>query len=282
MKRMNIFYFVALVFLGLQGVVNGAEKMSLLKNGVYKNVGLSAGYYYYGEVDRRGDFVMRMDTAPLGVFGSLGKAYENGLKLDALAEINASIGLYTGAVLDTSNANRDGQSLQTLIGNTFIKGVGRVGYDVLKSFSSASLYLQSGFGYYFNWTNFLSIPRLQGYAYIPLEVEGQVALSEKLALDYALGYNLFLFGNHYTNGYGWGYSGALDTTQTKGLGGIAKVGFSFFNKDGEKNSFGVIYEFWSVEGSNPARLTDYTGKDVALYEPKNTSHIVRFYYSWDF
>ncbi|MGI0439040.1 hypothetical protein ACRE1S_00650 [Helicobacter himalayensis] len=282
MKRMKTFYFVIFMLLGLQGVMMGAEKMSVLRNDVYKNVGLSVGYYYYGEVDRRGDFLMRIDTASFGVFGNLGKVYQNGLKLDALAEINASNGVYTGAVLDTSNANRDGQSLRSFIGNVFIKGNARAGYDVLKSVSRASLYLQSGFGYYFNWTNFFSIPRLQGYAYIPLEVEGQIALSKRLSFDYTLGYNLFLFGNHYTNGWGWGFSGALDTTQTKGFGGIAKIGFSFFNKVGEKNSFGVMYEFWSLEGSNPTMLTDYTGKNVALYEPKNTSHIVRFYYSWDF
>lgn len=38
---------------------------------------------------------MRMDTVPFGVLGNLGKVYENGLKLDVLAEINASIGLYS-------------------------------------------------------------------------------------------------------------------------------------------------------------------------------------------
>ncbi|WP_066389284.1 hypothetical protein [Helicobacter himalayensis] len=93
---------------------------------------------------------------------------------------------------------------------------------------------------------------------------------------------IFLFGNHYTNVYIYGFSGALNITQTKGFGGVAKIGFSFFNKVGEKNSFGIMYEFWSLEGSNLTALTDYTGKSVALYEPKNTSHIVRFYYSWDF
>ncbi|OBV28463.1 hypothetical protein BKN38_09755 [Helicobacter sp. CLO-3] len=123
---------------------------------------------------------------------------------------------------------------------------------------------------------------MQGYLYIPLELEGQIVLGRRWSLDYKGGYNLFLLGNHLTNGTGAGNSGSLDTLQKHGFGASGKIGASFVSAQGFVNRFGVSYDYWSIEASDPATLTDYTGSVVRLYEPKNQTHIIRLYYEFGF
>lgn len=258
------------------------QESPMIKSGSYKAIGITTGYYYYGEVDRLGDEVMHVDLNPMGIYGNLGYVFSHGLRLDFWLDINSALGTYTGGILDTANAERDGKPVKSIFGNMFFDSKLRAGYDLLAFTERASAYLQSGVGYYFNWSNVLINPRLQGYLYIPLELEGQIALGRRWSLDYKGGYNLFLLGNHLTNGTGSGYSGSLDTLQKRGFGASGKIGASFVSAQGFVNRFGASYDYWSIEASDPATLTDYSGSIVRLYEPKNTTHIIRLYYEFVF
>ncbi len=95
------------------------QESPIIKNGFYKAIGVTTGYYYYGEVDRRGNEVMHLDMNPLGIYGNLGYVFSRGLRLDFWLDINSAFGTYTGGILDTGNAERDGQALKTSMANMF-------------------------------------------------------------------------------------------------------------------------------------------------------------------
>lgn len=285
--------FIAFVacFLALGGQNKSYAESSLLKNGLYKSLGIGAGYYYYGEIDTQGKPVMNLDFGLFNVYGNIGYVASGGFKIDFLLDANIALGQYTGGVLDTSDESKDGKRLVSFMTNSFYHGEFKIGYNFLKPFlvERASLYLQGGLGYYFNRTDLLSMDRLQGYLYIPIQLEGEAELSEKWALNYMGGLNAFILGNHLSTSTKWHYSKNLDVLQSEGFGAKAFIGATYKTRDDKINSFRLVYEYWSVEGSPAVAMSDYTGnpltkdgKPIALYEPKNSSHILTIQYIWNF
>lgn len=262
------------------------KSSDLLKSGFYKSIALGAGYYHYGEVDMRGKFVMRMDMAALNIALNLGYA-KGGGKIDFYADANVAMGAYTGSVLDTSNETKNGKRLVAFDLNSFYNITLKGGYDLLtQSGFDSALYLQSGVGYYFNRNDFSAIERLQGYLYIPAQVEGEVILSQNWALNLMGGYNFFIFGHHHSKSTKSQFSKDLRVIQREGAGASAYIGATYRTASGNINAFGLKYEFWSVGGSPSSELmTDYSGdttKPIRLYEPDNVSHILALQYAWRF
>ena len=272
---------VVFLFLGL-----AQAQPSLIKEGLYKSLGIGTGYYYYGEVGRQGEHLMHLDFMLFNVNGNIGYIADSGGRVDFSADANIAFGVYTGRVLDTSNAEENGKFLQSIDGNSFYHLELKGGFDILRAFGdfgesrSASVYALGGLGYYFNNNNFDADYRLQGYLYLPLGLEGEIGLGERFMLNYAGFFHLFILGNHFTSrGH---FSKDLDVLQSEGLGAKAYIGATYKTKHDRINSFRLVYEYWSLAGSPAVAMTDYTGKQVALYEPKNSSHILTLQYLWNF
>lgn len=272
---------VVFLFLGL-----AQAQPSLIKEGLYKSLGIGTGYYYYGEVGQLGEHLMHLDFMLFNVNGNIGYIADSGGRVDFSADANIAFGVYTGRVLDTSNAEENGKFLQSVDGNSFYHLELKGGFDILRAFGafgelrSASLYALGGLGYYFNNNNFNSTYRLQGYLYLPLGLEGEIGLGERFALNYAGFFHLFILGNHFSSrGH---FSKDLDVLQSEGLGAKAYIGATYKTKHDRVNSFRLVYEYWSLAGSPAVAMTDYTGKQIALYEPKNSSHILTLQYLWNF
>lgn len=263
---------------------NAQAEPSLIKEGLYKSLGIGAGYYYYGEVNQQGKHLMHLDFVLFNLNGNIGYVSDSGGRVDFSADANIALGLYTGAVLDTSNEQEHGKFAQGMDGNSFYHLELKGGFDMLRVFGafgkSASLYALGGLGYYFNNNNINPSYRLQGYLYLPLGIEGEIGLGGRFALNYAGFYHLFILGNHFTSrGH---FSKDLDVLQSEGLGAKAYIGATYKTKHDRINSFRLVYEYWSVAGSPAVAMTDYAGNPTALYEPKNSSHILTLQYLWNF
>ena len=126
--------------------------------------------------------------------------------------------------------------------------------------------------------------RHQGYLYVPLEIEGEVRLGRKLGLEYLLGYNYLVFGDHKSLASQWHYSGDLIVKQDSGFGLKSFVGLSFKGRDENVNTIRLVYEFWSIAASpSSAFLTSsVTGLRGYLYEPRNKTHTITLQYLYSF
>lgn len=254
----------------------------LLKSGFYKSIAIGAGYYHYGETDYRGKSVMRMDMGLLNVGLNLGYA-KGGGKIDLLADANVAMGVYTGGVLDTSNANKNGERLVMFDTNSFYHLELKGGFNILSTMGlDSAIYLQGGVGYYFNRNDFTAIERLQGYVYIPLQIEGEAVLSADWVLNVMGGYNFFILGHHHSKLTKSQFSKDLRVRQTHGFGASAYIGATYKTRSGNINAFGLRYEFWSIGASPSVGMIDYDGKAVSMYEPDNVSHILTLQYVWRF
>ena len=254
----------------------------LLKSGFYKSIAIGAGYYHYGETDYRGKPIMRMDMGLLNVGLNLGYAKSGG-KIDFIADANVAMGVYTGGVLDTSDANKNGERLVAFDTNSFYHLELKGGFNLLSLIGlDSALYLQGGVGYYFNRNDFTAIERLQGYVYIPLQIEGEAILSADWVLNVMGGYNFFILGHHNSKLTKSQFSKDLRVRQTQGFGASAYIGATYKTRSGNINAFGLRYEFWSIGASPSVRMVDYNGKNVAMYEPDNVSHILTLQYAWRF
>ena len=256
---------------------------SLIKNGFYRSLGFYSGYYYYGEVDtRKNDAeVMHMDLLMFGLMGQIGHISQ-GIKLEGTLRLNYALGLYTGGILDADNPDRNGKPVKSIdgasMGDIGLKG----GYNLLKHSSYTSLYLQTGLGYFLNRNELTSMKRIQGYLYVPLEVEGEVLLNQKLAFTYGGGYRYFIFGNHLSENTTT-ERGKLKVTQKQGFGFSAFIGANFFTKSQELRLLRLVYEYWSVGDSKTSPMVSvYTGDTHYFYEPKNSTHRVFIQYSFGF
>lgn len=254
----------------------------LLKSGFYKSIAIGAGYYHYGETDYRGKSVMRMDMGLLNVGLNLGYA-KGGGKIDFLADANVAMGVYTGGVLDTSNANKNGERLVMFDTNSFYHLELKGGFNLLSTTGlDSAIYLQGGVGYYFNRNNFTAIERLQGYVYVPLQIEGEAILSADWVLNVMGGYNFFILGHHHSKLIKSQFSKDLRVRQTQGFGASAYIGATYKTRSGNINAFGLKYKFWSIGASPSVRAMDYAGNWRNMYEPDNVSHILTLQYVWRF
>lgn len=256
---------------------------SLVKKGMYRSLGFYTGYHHYGEFGRDGSRFMRMDTATFGLMGQLGLAATSGLKLEGSARINYALGLYTGSILDTDNADRNGRKLHSitgaLMGDVELKG----GYNLLRGGGATSLYLQSGLGYFLNRTEFITMDRIQGYLYVPLELEGEAQLNARVALNYGAGYRYLVFGNHTSTASKYGFNDDYYVKQKSGFGANAFIGATYYNSEGALRSVRLIYEYWHIGAADPMRTSSsITGNETAIYEPENSTHRVLLQYSYGF
>lgn len=256
----------------------------VIQTGFYKNIGMGFGYYHYGEVDITNTPVVRMDDAMYRIFGGLGSV-NNGFKVDFALNANISIGVYTGSTLDVNNPKRNGQALNLPAANSFYETRFKLGYDILHPFNfDSTLYFQIGVGYYFNVDTLYQMTRLQGYAYIPIELEGEVKLSDNVAMNYMIGYNWFLFGNHFTQTSRGFFTQDYTAIQKGGYGINASLGFTFLHDD-YTNTIKLVWEHWSIDAAKPKTLTSIatgTPTQADVYEPKNSTDIIVLQYSWGF
>ncbi|WP_394995221.1 hypothetical protein [uncultured Helicobacter sp.] len=258
----------------------------VIKEGLYKSLGFGLGYYYYGEWDQVGAPFMHTDEALFGIVGNLGYA-KNGIKVEVSADASFVIGLYTGSVLDSSNPDLKGKPLKQPTSATIYHGEFKAGYDLLSHFfgaSNATLYAQAGVGYRFYRDGFLSMVRHQGYLYVPLEIEGEVRLGRKLGLEYLLGYNYLVFGDHKSLASQWHFSEDLIVKQDSGFGLKSFVGLSFKTKSENINTIRLVYEFWSIAASPSSAFatSSVTGSSGYLYEPRNKTHTITLQYLYSF
>lgn len=262
---------------------NSAFQKSLVKQaGFYRSLGFYTGYYHYGEVDRGGGRVMRMDTAMLGFLAQLGGISQSGLKLESTFRINYALGVYTGSILDADDDSRDGTPAKNITAAVAGDIELKAGYGLIRA-ESSNLFLQSGLGYHLNRTEFMPAERIQGYFYVPLEIDGEVAISNGYALSYGVGYRYLIFGNHFTAASKYGFTDDLKTTQKKGFGASAFIGLNYFSEDNNLRQVKLVYEYWSIEGSNPLDTRSfYTNNPVSIYEPKNATHRVFIQYHFAF
>ena len=249
---------------------------SLIKQGFYRSLGFYSGYYRYTEPT-----VMHIDTLMFGLIGQIGHISQ-GIKLEGTLRVNYALGLYTGGILDPDNPDRDGEKAYGMDGSVAGDIELKSGYNLLHS-SNATLYLQTGLGYHLNRNEFISMDRIQGYFYVPLEIEGEALLNSKIAFTYGGGYRYLIFGNHLSTASKYGYTGDVRVTQKEGFGFSAFIGANFFNKARELRSFRLVYEYWNIGDSKSIRTESiYTGNEVYLYEPKNNTHRLFIQYSFGF
>ena len=267
---------ISLLPLGLLGA-------EIFKENLYKSLGISLGYYHYSEVGQQNESVMRDNALRLTFIGNLGYA-KQGAKLEGILEVSYALGVYTGGILDVDNPERNGQSVSTitgaLMGNLELKG----GYNLLQPLlQNIRFYLQSDVGYFLNRNEFLVMDRVQGYLYVPIELEGEIKISPKLALNFLVGYRYFIFGNHFSAASKYGFTDDYRVTQKQGFGANAFIGFSYLNKNLNKRSVRLVYEHWSVGAADPMQTKSaVTGNDVPIYEPKNRTHLVSLQYIFGF
>lgn len=274
---------VAIFVLLLGSTTANGEQSKMLKQGFYKSVGLGAGYYYYGEVDGYDAFLMRMDNLALNIAGNIGYITQNGFKFDMYLDANFAIGIYIGSILDTVEEEKDGKSMLQINVSTYYHAQTLLGYNPLAYLTRrASLYLQAGVGYYFNRNDFSPYERLQGNAYIPIEIESEIVLNDSWALNFMGGFRYFIIGNHLTRLSRVHYSNDLHLTQKDGLGASGFIGARYIAKRGGINSFGLRYEYWHLKASTRSNSTNYKGVNGPFVEPKNASHIITFQYGWEF
>lgn len=289
---MRFLYIVALLFIALYAesydrVSNAPTILEnrqnpLHKSGFYKSIALGVGYYHYGETNMLKEPVMRMDMASLNLTLNLGYAKSGG-KIDFLADANVALGAYTGSVLDTTDNNKNGEKLVTFDSNSFYHLELKGGFNFLSlNGTDSTLYLQSGVGYYFNRNDFSSIERLQGYLYIPLQVENEFILNANWALNFMVGYNFFVLGHHTSKATKSQFSKDLRVRQNQGIGMGAYIGAAYRTDSGNINAFGIKYEYWNIGASPSVRMTDYANTAVSLYEPDNVSYILTLQYMWRF
>ena len=263
-------------------IAYGSQK-SLVKSGLYRSLGFYTGYHHYGEVGRDGSRVMRIDTATFGLMGELGLVNPLGIKLEGSARLGYGLGIYTGSILDTDNTQRNGQRVISMMGMSAGDVELRGGYNLLKASQMASLYLQGGLGYFFNRTEFMTMDRLQGYLYVPLELEGEVYIGNKGVLNYGLGYRYFIFGNHLSTASEYGFNDDYYVTQKNGFGLNAFIGRTYYGKDSTMRSIRLVYEYWHIGAADPMRTSSsITGKPTAIYEPENSTHRLLLQYSYGF
>lgn len=263
-------------------IAYGSQK-SLMKSGLYRSLGFYTGYHHYGEVGRDGSRFMRIDTATFGLMGELGLVNPLGIKLEGSARLGYALGIYTGSILDTDNAQRDGQKLVSMMGMFAGDVELRGGYNLLKASQMASLYLQGGLGYFLNRTEFMTMDRLQGYLYIPIELEGEVYIGNKGVLNYGLGYRYFIFGNHLSTASEYGFNDDYYVTQKNGFGLNAFIGRTYYGKDSTMRSIRLVYEYWHIGAADTMRTSSsITGDPTAIYEPENSTHRLLLQYSYRF
>ncbi len=257
----------------------------LVKDGMYYALGTFLGYYNYNEVDEFGSPFMRMDTAIFGLSGQVGIAAQNGLKAEGAIKIGYALGLYSGSILDVDNQERNGQRLYSITGTTAGDMELKAGYNLLKLFGmhSASLYLQSGVGYYITRTEFIVMDRVQGYLYVPIELEGEAQLNQDIALSYGGGYRFFALGNHFSAASKYGVEDDYFVLQRQGFGAFGFIGINYLNTNRALRSVRLVYEYWSIGAADPMLTTSsYTGAQGYIYEPKNSTHRVLLQYSFGF
>ena len=284
-KRIKISLFLALfVSLGYGEGLATFENLgapSVLKNGIYRSLGIYGGYYHYGEVRHGGERIMRMDTIMLGLSAQLGLAASNGIKLESSARLNYALGLYSGGILDTDNPSRNGQTLHSITGAIAADVELKGGYALMRN-AQSTLYLQSGLGYHLNRTEVLAMDRIQGYLYIPFELEGQYLLTQRKSFDYGVGYRYLIVGNHFSATSKYGFTSDYRVNQTSGFGLSAFVGSSFI-KDGVLRSLRLVYEYWHIGAAEPFTTTNaFSGNPATLYEPGNSTHRLFVQYSYGF
>lgn len=261
---------------------NSKWQTNLMKSGLYRSLGFYSGYYHYGETEE-GASIMHLDMLMFGIIGQIGAVSQIGIKLEGTLRINYALGAYTGSVLDPDNADRNEKESENTSGATAGDIELKAGYNILNNSQKLSLYLQSGIGYHYNRTEFIFMDRLQGYLYVPIELDGELALNNRFVLTYGGGYRYLIFGNHLSKSSKYGYDGDIDVKQRNGYGLNAFIGLNFFTKAGELRNLKLVYEYWDIGASPPVGVHSiYTNKLYGLYEPKNVTHRLFLQYSFGF
>lgn len=85
--------------------------------------------------------------------------------------------------------------------------------------------------------------RLQGYLYVPLEIEGEIKISSPnapTALNFLLGYRYLILGNHFTATSNYGFTDDYHVIQKKGFGINALLGITFLENSHRRGIYLVM------------------------------------------
>ena len=282
------FCSIALLCTSLASITQGAPE--LIKDGLYRHIGVGVSYWRYLEVDSQNNdaFIMRIEAPMFNIAGNIGYVFPSGLKLDGLIDANVAVpfSYYTGHTRDERNPDNNGKPAYSVDFSSYYRFQGTVGYNFLSGVSDrATLYFQTGAFYFFSRNDSTPLERLQGYMSIPLQLEAEIALSNSLALNIMGGVNWVLFGNHLSRGTRENSTGNLNTIQRDGLFGASGfVGLRYRTQGGNINTIRLMYEYFRVGDSERSPNMYVWGgtQTVSYIEPKNSTHIVTLQYFWSF
>ncbi|MDE6978929.1 MAG: hypothetical protein K2O85_05105, partial [Helicobacter sp.] len=218
----------------------------------------------------------------LNVNANLGYRYQFA-KLEAVGDGFTTIGMYRGHY---QNDPLDGTSqegtLYTVVMSQIFDGQLKAGVDLLAFSSSYDLFLQSGIGYRYLYTNSMGMKRTQIYVYVPIELEGKIAASPSFAWTYSLGYKHLLDGRHASLiGSVTSYERDYYAKQDKGFGAKASFGWKETSSD-SKTFTRFVVDYWKIDYANTKASVNHLGNPTITVEPKNFTISVFVQHGWRF
>lgn len=202
----------------------------------------------------------------------------SGIKTEIDITSSYGLGGYRGLYTFNTDSSKNGTTISAISTNGIWHPKFITGYDLLSS-TDSNLYIQIGAGYRFFLYGIGNSYRAQGYLYIPIELEGSNKLNNNRYIEYKVGYNFLLSGNHRNLTTRIGFNNDLIVNQRKGFGISSMIGYGV-NHDNSSKGFRVIYNYWNISDSSSAMLNTsnafsapyYKPQNGSYYEPKNSTH----------
>ena len=247
------------------------------EDGIIANFGVGAGFNQYSEPS-----LMHTNELLLNVNANLGYRYQFA-KLEAVGDGFTTIGMYRGHYqTDPLDGTIQEGTLYTAIMSQIFDGQLKAGVDLLAFSSSYDLFLQSGIGYRYLYSNSVGMKRTQIYVYVPIELEGEIATSSSCAWTYSLGYKHLLDGRHASLiGSVTPYERDYYAKQDKGFG--AKLSFGWKETSSDSKTFTrFVVDYWKINQANKVPIVNHLGVTKMIYEPKNFTISVFVQHGWRF
>lgn len=167
------------------------------------------------------------------------------------------------------------QSTEWYVGGNF-----KFGYFFSLSQIKPSAFIYTGMGYRFLRNKVIDKPGVKGsyqrdqsYLYLPVGLDIEIPITDRISLTAITEYRFFLKGKNRSSFSELGYDGDLFFTQEEGLGGRVGVGAKFdYAKMGIK--LNLYYDYWFVDSSDKQPLYKNGVSSLTFIEPKNTTKVV--------
>lgn len=253
---MKKFFVSALMFLTF-------SMAQVAKDGGFSSFGVGVGYRQFGQFNTDGSSIVR-NRQMIGMFET-SFGYASSFKIELRGAANLGVGSQTGNFMfDKKKEETNGP-----VTNFWVAEL-RTGFDLIPS-DDHDLYIQTGGGYRFLIDNQRYYNRHQAYTYIPIELEGAVRFNDNKYIEYKIGYNFLLMGNHRSLTSRVGYNNDLVVKQRKGFGISGFIGFGFNEREGY-STYRLVYDYWNIGDSPSATLNGNSNGSKSYYEPRNTTH----------